>query len=64
MVAELVRADESYTTAHRIAVGELSMYPVPEPHERVIDTRAGSSAVPIIILIVVLAGVIVFALLR
>jgi hypothetical protein len=60
----LVSADESYAVAHRIATGEERMYPVPTPEQRVVDARAGSSAVPIIVLIVVLVGVIVYGLLR
>jgi uncharacterized membrane protein len=61
---ELVRADEAQEVAHRIAIGELEMYPPPEPGQEVIDTRSGSSAVPIAVLVLVLIGVIVYALVR
>ncbi len=64
VVAELVRADEAQAVAHRIAAGELSMYPPPDPDQRVIDTRIGSSWVPAGVLIVVLLGVIAYAALR
>jgi hypothetical protein len=64
VVAELVRADESQAVAHRIAIGELEMFPAPEPGQQVIDARRGSSAVPIVVLVVVLLGVIGYALLR
>ena len=60
----LVSADESYTVAHRIATGQERMYPVPTPEQRVVDARSGSSTVPIIVLIAVLVGVIVYGLLR
>jgi hypothetical protein len=40
------------------------MYPVPTPEQRVVDARAGSSTVPIIVLIAVLVGVVVYGLLR
>jgi len=60
----LVSADESYTVAHRIATGQERMYPVPTPEQRVVDARAGSSTVPIIVLIAVLVGVVVYGLLR
>jgi|1186.fasta_scaffold13025_3 hypothetical protein len=63
-VDELIRADESYAVAHRIAAGEEPMYPVPEPDQRVVDARAGSLGVPVAVLILVLAGVIVYGLLR
>jgi hypothetical protein len=64
VVAQLTRADESYAVAHRIATGELEMFPAPEPGQQVIDTRSGSSALPIAVLILVLLGVIGYALLR
>jgi len=64
VVAALVKADQAQALAHRIAVGEEPMYPAPEPGERVFDTRSGSSAVPLAVLVVVLAGTIVYALLR
>ena len=63
-VDQLIRADESYAVAHRIASGDEPMYPVPEPDQRVIDTRAGSLGVPVAVLIVVLVGVIIYGLLR
>jgi hypothetical protein len=40
------------------------MYPAPEPGQRVVDARSGSSAVPIAVLVIVLLGVIAYALLR
>ncbi len=61
---ELVRADKAQEVAHRIAIGELEMYPPPEPGQEVIDTRSGSSAVPIAVLVLVLIGVIAYGLLR
>jgi hypothetical protein len=64
VVAELVRADESQAVAHRIAIGELPMYPPPEPGQQVIDARSGSFAVPVLVLIVVLVGVIAYGWLR
>lgn len=64
VVAELVRADKSQEVAHRIATGELPMYPPPEPGQQVIDARFGSFGVPVAVLIVVLVGVIAYGLLR
>jgi hypothetical protein len=64
VVRELVRADESQAVAHRIAIGELEMYPAPEPGQQVVDARSGSSAVPIAVIVVVLLGVIAYGLLR
>jgi hypothetical protein len=64
VVQALIRADESFGVAHRIATGELPMYPAPEPDQRVIDARSGSSAVPIVLLVLLLLGVIVYALVR
>ena len=64
IVAALVKADEAQALAHRIAAGEEPMYPTPGPEHRVFDTRSGSSAVPLAVLIVVLLGVIVYALVR
>ena len=64
VVRQLVRADESQAVAHRIAIGELEMYPAPEPGQQVVDARSGSSAVPIAVLVVVLLGVIAYGLLR
>jgi hypothetical protein len=63
VIHELVGADESQAVAHRIAAGELPMYPAPEPGQAVVDTRAGRW-VPMAVLIAVLVGVIVWALLR
>lgn len=64
-VAEaLVKADDAQALAHRIAAGEEPMYPPPAPADRVVDARAGSAWVPIGVLIVVLVGVIVYALVR
>jgi hypothetical protein len=64
VVQALIRADDSYGVARRISTGELPMYPPPEPGERVIDARSGSSAVPIVLLVLLLLGVIAYALLR
>jgi len=64
VVRQLVRADDSQAVAHRIAIGELEMYPAPEPGQRVVDARSGSSAVPIAVLAIVLLGVIAYGLLR
>jgi hypothetical protein len=64
IVTELVRADEAQAVAHRIAVGELPMYPPPEPGEGVQDVRSGSLAMPLAVLVVVLVGVIVYAVVR
>jgi hypothetical protein len=61
---ELISADESYAVAHRIASGELPMYPPPEPGQQVIDARAGSDWVPIVVIVVVLLGIILWALVR
>lgn len=64
VVSELVRADEQQAIAHRIATGQEPMYPPPPPGREVVDDRAGSAAVPLIAIVLVLAGVIVYALLR
>jgi hypothetical protein len=64
VVAALVKADDAQALARRIAAGEEPMYPVPEPEQRVFDTRLGSSAVPLAALMVVLLGTIVYALVR
>jgi uncharacterized membrane protein len=64
VVAALVKADEAQALARRIAAGEEAMYPAPAPEHRVFDTRSGSSAVPVAVLVIVLVGVIVYALLR
>ena len=60
----LVKADGAQALAHRIAAGDEQMYPFPDPVDRVVDVRTGSSWVPIGVLVVVLVGVIVYALLR
>jgi hypothetical protein len=64
VVDELIAADESYDVARRIASGELPMYPPPEPDQRVVDERAGSDWVPIVVIVAILAGMIIWALLR
>jgi hypothetical protein len=64
VVAALVKADHAQALARRIAAGDEPMYPAPGPEHRVFDTRSGSSAVPLAVLGVVLAGTIVYALLR
>ena len=64
LVDELVRADESWQVAHRIATGELPMYPPPEPHQRVIDTRMGNELVPIVVVLVIVVAAIAYGLLR
>lgn len=64
VAAALVKADEAQALAHRIAAGDEPMYPPPDPADRVVDTRAGSAWVPLGVLMVVLVGVIVYALVR
>jgi hypothetical protein len=64
IAAALVKADGAQALAHRIAAGDEPMYPLPEPADRVVDARAGSSWVPIGALVIVLVGVIVYALVR
>jgi hypothetical protein len=64
VVRALVRADAAQVVAHRIAAGDEPMYPAPEPADRVVDTRAGSSWVPFAAIVVALVGVIVWALAR
>jgi hypothetical protein len=64
VAAALVRADDAQALAGRIAAGDEPMYPLPEPSQRVSDMRSGSSWVPIGVLILVLAGVIVYAVAR
>ena len=59
-----MKADAAQALAHRIAAGDEPMYPLPDPRDRVVDMRTGSSWVPIGALVVVLVGVIVYALLR
>jgi hypothetical protein len=64
VAAALVKADGAQALAHRIAAGDEPMYPLPDPADRVVDARAGSSWVPIGALLIVLFGVIVYALVR
>lgn len=64
VVAELVRADAAQALAGRIAAGDEPMYPPPDPADQVADLRSGSAAVPIAVLLLVLLGVIVYALAR
>ena len=64
VVAALVRADDAQALAARIAAGEEPMYPPPDPGHRVVDTRSGSAAVPLGVLVAVLVGVIAYALVR
>ena len=62
-VDELVRADEGYTTAHRIATGEEPMYPLPDPSTQVVDTRGGAALVPVLVIVflIVLGAAFFFA---
>ena len=64
VAAALVKADAAQELARRIAAGEEPMYPPPPPEDRVADFRLGSSRVPILVLVLVLLGVIVYALAR
>jgi hypothetical protein len=64
VVDALIRADDSWALAHRIAQGEEPMYPPPDPSQRVMDTRSGSSRVPLLAVLIVLVGAIVYGLLR
>jgi hypothetical protein len=64
VVAELVKADAAQALAHRIASGAEPMYPPPAPGHEVADRRSGSQAVPLAVLLLVLLGVIVYALVR
>jgi hypothetical protein len=64
VASALVKADAAQAVAGRIAAGEEPMYPLPEPADRVSDQRLGSSWVPIGVLVLVLLGVIVYALAR
>lgn len=64
VVAALVRADAAQALAGRIAAGDEPMYPPPDPADQVADLRSGSAWVPIGVLILVLLGVIVYALAR
>jgi hypothetical protein len=40
------------------------MYPPPDPSQQVVDTRSGSSRVPLLAVLVVLVGAIIYGLLR
>lgn len=64
VVDGLIKADEAWAVAHRIATGQEQMYPPPAPGEAVSDTRLGSSWVPLAALGCALAAAIVYALLR
>ena len=64
VVDALVRADDAWALAHRIAQGEEPMYPPPDPGHEVVDTRSGSSRVPLLVVLLVLAGAVVYGLLR
>ena len=64
VVAALVKADGAQALAGRIAAGDEPMYPPPAPGDRVTDLRSGSAWVPIGVLVLVLLGVIVYALAR
>ena len=64
VASALVRADDAQALAGRIAAGDEPMYPPPDPSDRVADLRSGSSWVPIGVLVLVLLGVIVYALAR
>jgi hypothetical protein len=64
VVEALVRADDAQATAHRIATGQEPMYPAPAPEDVVQDNRLGSATVPALALVVVLIGVILYAVLR
>jgi hypothetical protein len=64
VAAALVQADEAQALAGRIAAGDEPMYPPPEPSDRVADLRSGSAWVPIGVIVLVLLGVIFYALAR
>ncbi len=64
VAAALVRADAAQALAGRIAAGDEPMYPPPDPADQVADLRSGSAWVPIGVLVLVLLGVIVYALAR
>ena len=51
VVDELVKADDAYTVAHRIATGEEPMYPPLEPSQQVVDTRSGTALIPVLVLV-------------
>jgi hypothetical protein len=65
VVDELIRADEGYATAHRIATGEEPMYPLPDASSQVIDTRGGSALVPVVVLVFLFVlGAVIFVATR
>jgi hypothetical protein len=64
VVDALIRADDAWALAHRIAQGEEPMYPPPDPSQRIVDTRSGSSRVPVLVVLIVLVGAIIYGLLR
>jgi hypothetical protein len=64
VVDGLVKADQAWAVARRIATGQEPMYPPPGPGERVTDTRVGSAWVPLAALGAALAAALVYALLR
>jgi hypothetical protein len=64
VASALVKADDAQALAGRIAAGDEPMYPPPDAGDRVTDLRSGSAWVPIGVLVLVLAGVIVYALAR
>jgi hypothetical protein len=64
VASALVKADDAQALAGRIAAGEEPMYPPPAPGDRVTDQRSGSAWVPVGVLVLVLLGVIVYALAR
>jgi hypothetical protein len=64
VVDGLIRADDAWAVAHRIATGQEPMYPPPGPGERVADTRAGTAWVPLAALAAALVAALVYALLR
>jgi hypothetical protein len=64
VVDGLVKADQAWAVAHRIATGQEPMYPPPGPGERVSDTRVGSAWVPLAALAAALLAALAYALLR
>jgi hypothetical protein len=63
-VAELISADEAHALAHRIAIGQEPWYPAPPRELQVADVRAGSSRVPVLALMLLLAAAAVYLLIR
>jgi len=53
-VDELIKADEGYATAHRIATGEEPMYPLPDASNQVVDTRSGTALIPIVVIVLLI----------